>query len=427
MDIQEVSGYEGREVILKGWVYNKRSSGGISFLLVRDGTGFLQVVFIEKETDPETFKLSERVSQESSVEVRGVVRREKRAPGGYELRGKGLRVISPAQDYPITPKSHGIDFLMKHRHLWLRSKRPFATLRIRDEVMRACRDFMALKGFTLIDAPIFTPTACEGTTTLFNVNYFHTKAYLSQSGQLYMEPAAAAFGKVYCLGPTFRAEKSKTRRHLIEFWQIEPEAAFMDMDGAIRLAEELISFIIERVLKNRYKELEILERDTKRLEGVSPPFPKITYKEAIEILNREGNPIKYGEDFGGDEETILSSQFDKPLVIHHYPREIKPFYMKEDPSNPSLVLNFDILAPEGYGEIVGGSQREDDIERLEKRIEEENLPKESLEWYLDVRRYGSFPHSGFGLGIERTIAWICRLSHVREAIPYPRLLDRVYP
>ncbi len=425
--IEELKNYIGKEVEIKGWVYNRRSSGGVRFVLVRDGTGIVQVVYTQSDSDPHSFELAETVSQESVVEVKGVVKEDKRAPDGIELTGKFLRLLAPSKDYPITKKSHGIDFLLKRRHLWLRSRKQNAILKIRAEIEKAIRDFFDARGFTLIDAPILTPTACEGTTTLFEVEYFGEKAYLSQSGQLYMEPAAAAFGKVYCFGPTFRAEKSKTRRHLTEFWQVEPEVAFCDLECIMRLAEGLVSYIVERILEKRKKQLQILERDISKLENIKPPFPRITYAEAIEILNKHGNSTKYGEDFGGDEETIISKEFDKPVMIHHYPKKIKPFYMKEDDKNPELVLNFDMLAPEGYGEIIGGSQREDDYEKLKKRIEEENLPMEAFQWYLDIRKYGTFEHSGFGLGLERTVAWITGIHHVREAIPYPRMLERIYP
>ncbi len=425
--IEELKNYIGKEVEIKGWVYNRRSSGGVRFVLVRDGTGIVQVVYIEKDAEEKSFDIAETVPLESTVEVKGVVREDKRAPGGIEITGKTLKVLSPAQNYPITKKSHGIDFLLSRRHLWLRSRKQNAILKIRAEVEKAIRDFFDSRSFTLIDAPILTPTSCEGTTTLFDVDYFGEKAYLSQSGQLYMEPAAAAFGKVYCFGPTFRAEKSKTRRHLIEFWQVEPEVAFCDLKCIMKLAEEFVSYIVGRVLEKRKKQLEVLEREISKLEKITPPFPRITYKEAVNILRKHGNPTRYGEDFGGDEETIISKEFDKPVMIHHYPKKIKPFYMKEDPENPELVLNFDMLAPEGYGEIIGGSQREDDYEKLKKKIEEHRLPMKAFQWYLDIRRYGTFEHSGFGLGVERTVAWICGIPHVREAIPYPRLLDRIYP
>lgn len=425
--IENINEYEGKEVVLKGWVYNKRSSGKIRFVLIRDGTGIIQAVFSANDTDERSLELADKVTQESLVEVRGVVKKEKRAPGGFELLAKELKLLSPSENYPITKKEHGIDFLLQHRHLWIRSRRQFAILRIRAEVIRASRDFLDNKGFVLTDAPILTPTSCEGTTTLFEVNYFDRKAYLSQSGQLYNEAAAAALGKVYCFGPAFRAEKSKTRRHLTEFWMVEPEASFMDLFDIINLAEEMIVYIIERVLEKRKKELEILERDINPLLNIKKPFPRITYEEAVKKLQEKGFKINWGEDFGGDEETFLSNLYDRPLVIYYYPAKCKAFYMKRLKENPELSLSVDILAPEGYGEIVGGGQREDDLKELEKRIIEYNLPREPLEWYLDLRKYGSFIHSGFGLGIERTVAWICKIKHVREAIPFPRMLDRIYP
>lgn len=427
MYIEEIPRAEGKVIQLQGWVANRRSSGRIRFLLIRDGTGFIQVVFSERDSDPEAFELCDRIPIESSVKVCGVVRQDERAPGGYELLGRSLEPIQLAQEYPITPKSHGIDFLLSHRHLWLRSPRPRATLLVRAEVIRACRDFFDSRGFVLVDAPILTPAACEGTTTLFEVDYFGERAYLSQSGQLYLEPAAAAFGRVYSFGPTFRAERSKTRRHITEFWMVEPEVAFMDLEGMMELSEALVCYIVDRVLSNRREELKLLGRNLSSLERVAPPFPRLEYKEALELLKEAGKPINWGEDFGGDEETVLSRAFEKPVFIHRYPRRCKGFYMKQDPKNPELVLGADMLAPEGYGEIIGGGEREDDLGKLEARISELSLPRESFEWYLDVRRYGSFPHAGFGLGIERTVVWLCGLSHVREAIPYPRLLDRIYP
>ncbi|MFB0509257.1 MAG: asparagine--tRNA ligase [bacterium] len=427
MFIEELANYVGKDVTIHGWAHNKRSSGKIRFLIVRDGTGFLQTVFSEKDVSSEAFDLADRLSQESSLAVTGTVRQDKRAPGGYELIAKDLKLIQAANDYPITPKEHGIEFLMEHRHLWLRSRRQHAILRIRSEVIKACRDFFDDRGFVLVDAPIFTPAACEGTTTLFEVDYFGQKTYLTQSGQLYNEPAAAAFGKVYCFGPTFRAEKSKTRRHLTEFWMLEPEVAFLDLAGAMALAEDLICYLIDRVLNERIEELKTLDRDITKLENVKKPFPGISYDEALAILKEKGKQIEWGDDFGGDEETVLSQSFDRPVLIHHFPTQCKAFYMKRDPKSEKLALGVDMLAPEGYGEIIGGGQREDDLAALEKRIEEYKLPKQALEWYLDLRRYGSFIHSGFGLGIERTVAWICHVPHLRETIPFPRLLEKVYP
>ncbi len=425
--IEDIGKWEKKEVVIKGWVYNRRSSGKVRFVLIRDGTGVIQCVFTSDQVAPRVFELADSIPQESSVILSGMVRKDNRAPGGYEIVAKDLKVIHKATDYPIAKKEHGVDFLLENRHLWLRSRRPWAILRIRSEVISAARDFLNERGFTLIDAPIFTPASCEGTTTLFSVDYFGEKVYLSQSGQLYNEPAAAAFGKVYCFGPTFRAEKSKTRRHLTEFWQIEPEVAFMDLAGIMDLAEDMLVYIVERVLTKRKTELEILERDIKKLEGIKKSFPRITYESALKLLKENGKTIKWGEDFGGDEETIISESFNKPVMVHHYPHQCKAFYMKRDENDPRLSLSVDILAPEGYGEIVGGGQREDDLSELEKRIKENNLPKEAFAWYLDIRRYGSFPHSGFGLGIERTVAWICQVHHVRETIPFPRMLERVYP
>ncbi len=426
--IEHIDEYVGDEVILKGWVYNRRSSGKIVFLLVRDGTGIVQVVFTPRDSGEENFKIAESLSQETSLEIKGIVREEKRAPGGYEIIGKEIRPIHHSEGYPITKKSHGVDFLLRHRHLWLRSRKQFAILRIRSELVKAIRDYLDERDFVLIDSPIFTPTSCEGTTTLFEVPYFDDKVvYLSQSGQLYQEAGAAAFRRVYCFGPVFRAEKSKTRRHLTEFWQVEPEVAFMEFDALLEFAEDFISYIVQRVLEKRKKELEILERDTSLLEKVSPPFPRITYMDAVKLLQEKGMDIKEGDDFGADEETEISKSFEKPVMVHRFLAEMKPFYMKRDPENNKLALAVDILAPEGYGEILGGSQREDDYDTLLKRMKEDNLPIEHFQWYLDLRKYGSFPHSGFGLGIERTVAWISGIHHVREAIPFPRTIDRVYP
>jgi len=425
--ITDISKYDGKTVTLAGWVYNKRSSGKIRFVIVRDGTGITQCVFSQKDVSPEVFDLADKITQESSLYVTGMIRKDDRAPGGYELIATDLKLIQIAEEYPITPKEHGTEFLMKYRHLWLRSRRQHSIIIIRSHLSKAMRDFFDNQGFILVDTPILTPAAVEGTTTLFEVEYFGEKTYLTQSGQLYNEPDAAAFNKVYCFGPTFRAEKSKTRRHLTEFWMIEPEVAFADLNDIILLAEDFLSYIIERVLTKCPEQFKVLERDISKLENIKKPFPRITYTEAIEKLNANGKPVKWGDDFGGDEETVLSNLYDKPLVITHYPAECKAFYMKRDPNDDRLALGADILAPEGYGEIVGGGQREDDLKTLEKRIEENKLPKQAFEWYLDVRRYGTFPHSGFGLGLERTLAWICAIPHVRETIPYPRMLEKVYP
>ncbi len=425
--IADVAKHENQEVKICGWLYNKRSSGKLWFLLVRDGSGVIQAVAFKGEVSDEVFERCETVTQESSIVVRGQVRPDKRAPGGYELQLQDLEIVQLAQDYPITPKEHGTTFLMDHRHLWLRSSRQNAILRIRHEIIRACRDFFDHRGFVLLDAPIFTPSACEGTTTLFETEYFDTKAYLTQSGQLYMEAGAMAFGKVYCFGPTFRAEKSKTRRHLTEFWMIEPEVAYMDLDEDMELAEGLVEYIVQRVLETRRPELEKLERDPEPLEKVVRPFPRIKYDEAAEILKQHGADFEFGNDFGGADETIISERFEQPVMVHRYPAEVKAFYMKNDPREPDRALCVDMLAPEGYGEIIGGGQREDDFDVLLDKIKTHNLPQEAFEWYLDLRRYGTVPHAGFGLGIERTVAWICGLKHVRETIPFPRLMHRLYP
>lgn len=425
--IENIRNFDGQEVIIKGWLQNKRSSGKIQFLIVRDGTGSIQGVISKNAVAPEVFEQFEKVTQESAIVVQGKVRADKRAPSGFELDITGYQIVSVAEEYPITPKEHGVDFLMKHRHLWLRSSRQHAILRIRDEIVRAVRDFMHQEGFTLIDAPIFTPAACEGTTTLFETQYFDEKAYLTQSGQLYAEAAAMAFGKVYCFGPTFRAEKSKTRRHLTEFWMIEPEVAFAELADIMVLAENFISFIVRRVLENKMPELKSLERDISKLENIAPPFPRISYDEATKLLADKGLTFEYGNDLGGTDETVLSEAFDKPVMIHRYPANVKAFYMQPDPVNPKLALCVDILAPEGYGEIIGGSQRIHDYNLLMQRITEHGLPVESFDWYLDLRKYGAVPHSGFGMGIERLVSWICKLDHVRETIPFPRMIYKIYP
>lgn len=426
--IEDIGKYVGKEVEIRGWVYNKRSSGRIRFLLVRDGTGIIQSTAYSKEKDNPIFRAFDELTLESSVIVRGMVKEENRAPGGYELELSEIIPVQIAEDYPITPKEHGVGFLMAHRHLWLRSSKQVAIMKIRHEIIRATRDFLDMeKKFTLIDAPILTPAACEGTTTLFETDYFGDKAYLSQSGQLYMEAAAMAHGKVYCFGPTFRAEKSKTRRHLMEFWMVEPEIAYYKLDDAIALAEEMIEFIVIRVLERRRKELERLERDINSLEKVKRPFVKISYDEAIELLKKEGFNMEWGDEIGGDEETVLSKKFEKPVIVHRFPALQKAFYMEPDPERPELSLSFDMLAPEGYGEIIGGSERISDYDLLLKRIRENKLPEDAFKWYLDLRKYGSVPHSGFGLGIERTVAWITGVKHVRETIPFPRLLYKIYP
>lgn len=425
--ISDVSGHDGQEINIYGWLYNKRHSGKLWFLLVRDGTGVMQSVIFKGDVSEEIFQRCEEVTQESSVHLKGKVSGDKRAPGGYELQVTDFEILQLTQDYPITPKEHGTTFLMDHRHIWLRSSRQHAILRIRHEVIRACRDFFDDRGFVLVDAPIFTPAACEGTSTLFETDYFGTRAYLTQSGQLYMESGAMAFGKVYCFGPTFRAEKSKTRRHLTEFWMIEPEVAYQDLDGNMDLAEDFIEYIVQRVLENRQEELKTVERDTAPLENVQKPFPRIRYDEAVDILHKNNIDFEPGNDFGGTDETVISEQFDRPVFVHRYPAAVKAFYMKHDPEESEKALSVDMLAPEGYGEIIGGGQREDNLEVLEQRIREHDLPKAAFEWYLDLRRYGTVPHSGFGLGIERAVTWICGLPHVRESIPFPRLMHRLTP
>lgn len=425
--IAHIGEHEGKEVEIRGWLYNKRSSGSVLFLIVRDGTGFIQAVVVKGQVPDGDFAAADRLTQESSLVVRGLVRADRRAPGGYEISVSGVEPVSIAEEYPISLKEHGVDFLMDHRHLWLRTPRQVAIMRVRNEIVKAIRDFLDEREFVLVDAPILTPSACEGTTTLFETDYFDTKAYLTQSGQLYMEAAAMALGKVYCFGPTFRAEKSKTRRHLTEFWMVEPEMAWVDLDGDMRLQEDLVSYVVRRVLERRAKDLATLERDTSKLEKVEPPFPRITYDEACDILRRHGVEFEWGNDFGGGDETILAEEFDRPVFVHRYPTACKAFYMKPDPDRPEVCLSADLLAPEGYGEIIGGGQRIDDPDLLARRIEEHRLPAEAYRWYMDLRRYGSVPHSGFGLGIERTVAWICGLEHVRETIPFPRLLNRIYP
>jgi len=415
-------------VEIKGWLVNKRSSGGVQFLIVRDGTGFIQATIHRNEVSEEVFKAADELTQESSIIIRGVVKEDKRAPGGYEIRVKDLQVVHLAErDYPLAKKEHGIDFLMNHRQLWIRSPRQAAILRIRAEVIKACRDFLDSRGFVLTDAPIFTPAAVEGTTTLFEVPYFGEKAYLTQSGQLYVEATIAAFGKVYCFGPTFRAEKSKTPRHLTEFWMVEPEMAFCEFEENLKVQEDMVTYIVKTVLEKRRRELETLKRDVKPLLKVEPPFERISYTEAIDMLQKAGFQIEWGEDLGAPHERYISLQFEKPVFVHRYPAKAKAFYMQPDPENPEVVLCADLMAPEGYGEIIGGSQRIHNLKLLEKRIEEFGLPKQAYEWYLDLRRYGSVPHSGFGLGIERTVMWICKLKHIREAIPFPRTLTRIYP
>ena len=425
--INELNNHVGQEVQLDGWVYNSRSGGKLGFLMLRDGTGIAQCVLSKSDVGDAAFALFGRLTQESSVTVTGRVSADERAPGGYEIHAQSLSVTQMAEEYPISPKEHGTAFLMDHRHLWLRSRRQHAIMLVRHEIIKACRDFFDSHGFILMDTPIITPNAVEGTTTLFGLDYFDRSAYLTQSGQLYSEAAAAAFRKVYCFGPTFRAEKSKTRRHLTEFWMVEPEMAYCDLEENIHWAEEMVAFMVGRVLESRREQLDILERDTAPLEGLKTPFPRLSYTEAVDVLNQADVDFEWGGDFGGGDETIISEKYDQPLVVHRFPAAIKAFYMKLDADDSRLALGMDILAPEGYGEIIGGGQREDDYELLLKRLKEANLPEDKYQWYLDLRRYGSVPHSGFGMGIERAVAWICGLPHVRETIPFPRMLNRIEP
>ncbi len=427
VDIRDLDRHQDSEVSLRGWVYHKRDIGKIRFLVLRDGTGYAQGVVVAKEVSPDVFDTAGALTLESSFSMTGKVRKEPRAPGGYEINVTTLTPYHIAEEYPISPKEHGVDFLMDNRHLWLRSSRPYAVLGIRNEVCQAIRDFFYERGFVLIDSPIFTPAACEGTSTLFETDYFGEKAYLTQSGQLYLEPACMAFGKVYCFGPTFRAEKSKTRRHLTEFWMVEPEVAFMDLAGLLVLAEDFVMYIVDRVLDRGRRHLEALERDMSKLEAISRPFPRMSYDEAAALLVKEGADFQYGSDFGGTDETILSNRNASPLMVTHYPAATKAFYMEPDPAGPDKALCVDMLAPEGYGEIIGGSQRIHDHDLLLRRIREHDLPEDAFKWYLEIRKYGTVPHSGFGMGIERTVTWLCGLHHLRECIPYPRTLSRIYP
>ncbi len=431
--ISEVSKHLGQEITIKGWLYNKRSSGKLGFLEVRDGSGMIQGIVSKKDVSEETWELSEKATQESSIVVTGTPREHPKRPGVYELDIKTLEIVQLAHEYPITPKEHGVEFLMDHRHLWLRSRRQQAILHVRHEIIRAVRDFFDNRGFILCDTPIFTPAACEGTTTLFEVDYFDEKAYLTQSGQLYNEATAAAFGRVYCFGPTFRAEKSKTRRHLTEFWMVEPEVAYAKLDEIMVLAENFISYIVSRVLESRREELKHLERDISRLEKIAPPFPRLPYDDAVKLL-QEGHAqgklesrFEWGGDFGSPDETFISDQYDKPVMVHRYPAAVKAFYMESDPERPDLALCVDVLAPEGYGEVIGGGERMASYDKLVERIKAHDLPPEAFDWYLDLRRYGSVPHAGFGMGIERAVTWICGLEHVRETIPFPRMLYRLKP
>ena len=420
--------HENENVRIKGWVSHHRPSGKLVFVEVRDGTGSIQCVIFKDDVEEHIFDSAKNLRIETSLIVDGVIRREKRSKIGYEISVSNLKIIHYSElEYPISPKEHGIAFLLDHRHLWLRSSRQVAIIKIRSTVIRAAREFLDNNGFMIFDAPIFTPAACEGTSTLFETDYFHEKAYLTQSGQLYLEAGAMAFGKVYAFGPTFRSEKSKTRRHLTEFWMVEPEASFFDLEMIIKLSEQFVAYIVAKVIQVNSSELELLERDISKLENITVPFPRLSYNEAINILKENKCSISWGEDFGGDEETILSTQFDKPVIIHRYPACCKAFYMKNDPERPEIVLNCDMLASEGYGEIIGGGQREDDYAILLDKIKKNNLDEKSFQWYLDLRCYGSVPHAGFGLGIERTVAWLCGLNHVRETIPFPRLMDRMKP
>jgi asparaginyl-tRNA synthetase len=426
--IKELASHEGRAVRLRGWVYNTRSGGRIRFLLLRDGTGFLQCVAGKKDVSAEDFELLGSLSQEASVEVEGTVRADERAPGGYELTLERVRIIGRSEGYPITPKEHSSTFLLDHRHLWLRSRKQHVVLRVRHHTVKAIRDYLDGNGFLCLDTPIFTPNACEGTSTLFETDYFGDRAYLSQSGQLYNEATAAAFGKVYCFGPTFRAEKSKTRRHLTEFWMVEPEVAFMELDELMDLCEDFFVYVVGRVVEECGEEMRsILERDTGKLEQVQKPFVRMHYDDAAKLLQEKGLPFEHGSDFGGTDETVLTDAFDRPIFVHHFPTTIKAFYMEPAPEDPSYSLSVDMLAPEGYGEVIGGGQRIHDLKLLERRIKEHNLPREAFTWYTDLRRYGTVPHSGFGLGVERTVSYLCGLKHLREAIPFPRTINRLSP
>ena len=432
--IEDIGEHEGEEVTIKGWLHNRRSSGRIHFLILRDGSGFIQSVMSKAAVGDEMFKAADHLSQETSVVVTGTARADARAPGGCEIDVKTLEIVGASHDFPITPKEHGVDYLLDRRHLWIRSERQQAILRVRHEIINAVRDFCNGRGFILADTPIFTPAACEGTTTLFPAQYFDEQtAYLTQSGQLYNEANAMALGRVYAFGPTFRAEKSKTRRHLTEFWMVEPEVAYAELDDLMDLAEGLISFVVKRCLERRRADLQAIGRDISKLEKIEPPFPRISYDDAVKNL-QEGHAkgaleakFEWGGDLGSPDETYLSAQFDKPVMVHRYPAKVKAFYMEPDPQRPELALCVDVLAPEGYGEIIGGSERMASHELLVQRIHEHGLPEEAFKWYLDLRKYGSVPHGGFGMGIERAVAWICGLEHVRETIPFPRMLHRLYP
>ncbi len=428
ISISEVGKYENEKVCIKGWLYNQRSSGKIKFMIIRDGTGFLQGTLVKSEMEEKYFDMLDDLNYESSIIVEGEIKSEKRAPSGYEMLVKTIQVVHNAEkDYPISLKKHGVGFLMNYRHLWMRTQRQNAILRIRTEIVKIIHNFLNQKGFCLVESPILTPAACEGTTTLFETDYFGDKAYLTQSGQLYNEASAMAFGKVYCFGPTFRAEKSKTRRHLMEFWMVEPEAAYFDFQDNNKLQEEMIVAIAKHVLEHCPLELKILERDTSMLENIQAPFPYLSYDDAIKVIQKKGSDTQWGDDLSGEDETIISGQYKKPVFIHHFPTKCKAFYMKPDPERPETVLGADLIAPEGFGEIIGGGQRIDDYKLIKERIKEFNLPEDDYQWYIDLRKYGSVPHSGFGLGIERTVAWICNLPHIRETIPFPRMLNKIYP
>jgi len=442
--IERIAGYIGKEVTVKGWLYARTGKGKLQFLQVRDGTGTMQCLVLKKDVTPEVFEAAQRLTQESSLIVTGTIRADQRAPGipgGLEMDVRDLQVVQLVTDeYPIAPKEHGVDFLMQNRHLWIRSSRQWAVLRVRATIVKAIRDWLDSHGFILMDTPILTPAACEGTTTLFQTDYHGTPAYLTQSGQLYNEANIMAFGRVYCFGPTFRAEKSKTRRHIQEFWMVEPEAAYVDMWENMEIQEQFVSYIVQTTLRERRRELELLGRDLSRLERIEPPFPRLHYDEAVAMINRAAEAgvlippndepvpsIVWGDDFGAPHETYVAAQFDRPVFVHHYPTAAKAFYMAQEPDRPETCRSSDLLAPEGYGEIIGGGERSDDLAFLEAQIARHGLPREAYEWYLDLRRFGSVPHSGFGLGLERTVMWICGLSHIRETIPFPRLLGRIYP
>ncbi len=426
--IADLADHIDQEVTIQGWVYNWRKKGKLRFVILRDGFGYLQCIVYRPEVEEAVWEAAVELTQESSVRITGRLVADDRAPGGFELKVTALELVHVSPEFPIGKKDHGPDFLLNHRHLWLRSKRQHAMMRVRSEVTQSIRDFFYTRGFTNIDSPILTPAACEGTSTLFETDYFGEPAFLSQSGQLYLEPACAALGKVYCFGPTFRAEKSKTRRHLTEFWMVEPEVAWLRFEGLLDLAEEFLSEIVSRVLDRCEEDLKRLERDVSKLEpSTRRPYPRLDYGDAIIKLKELGSGVEHGDDFGAEDETILTQQYDQPLMVTRYPAAIKAFYMQPDPTDPTRALAVDVLAPEGYGEIIGGSERSDSLEHLERQIAAHDLPKEAFEWYLDVRRYGSFPHSGYGMGIERCVTWICGVQHLREAIPYPRMINRLYP